>query len=60
VGPRDVFALSQGVNRLLADQNLRDDLATEAYAAVREALTWDNIARRTEKAYAKALSGTGS
>jgi glycosyltransferase involved in cell wall biosynthesis len=60
VRPRDVFALSQGVNRLLADQNLRDDLATEAYAAVREALTWDNIARRTEKAYANALSRTGS
>ena len=60
VPPRDVLALSQGVNRLLADRDLRDDLATEAYAAVREALTWDNVALRTEKVYAKALSRMSS
>jgi phosphatidylinositol alpha-1,6-mannosyltransferase len=55
VRPRDAFALSQGVNRLLADRNLRDDLAKKASAVVRQTLTWDNIARKTEQAYAKAL-----
>jgi glycosyltransferase involved in cell wall biosynthesis len=60
VRPRDAFALSQGVNQLLADRSLRDELATEAYAAVRETLTWDNVALRTEKAYLKALSRVSS
>ncbi|MGZ8931796.1 MAG: glycosyltransferase family 4 protein [Halobacteriota archaeon] len=56
VSPRDTLALSQAINLLIADQGLRDDLATEAYSTVRGALTWDKIAQQTENAYATAVA----
>jgi glycosyltransferase involved in cell wall biosynthesis len=56
VPPRDSFALSQAINKLLADRDLRDNLAREAYGAVKDTLTWDKIAHQTENAYAKAVS----
>ena len=55
VRPRDHFALSQGIKQLLSDQHTRDELARNAYKTVRDTLTWDSIARMTEKAYAKAV-----
>ncbi|MGZ5502046.1 MAG: glycosyltransferase family 4 protein [Halobacteriota archaeon] len=56
VSPRDTLALSQAINLLIADQGLRDDLATEAYSTVRGTLTWDKIAQQTENAYATAVA----
>jgi len=56
VRPRDASALSEGANRLLADCNTRDALGAAAHAAVKDTHTWDDIARRTEQAYAEALS----
>ena len=56
VSPRDTLALSQAINLLIADQGLRDDLATEAYSTVRGTLTWDKIAKQTENAYATAVA----
>jgi len=56
VSPRDTLALSQAINVLIADQGLRDDLATEAYSTVRGTLTWDKIAQQTENAYATAVA----
>jgi glycosyltransferase involved in cell wall biosynthesis len=56
VSPRDSLALSQAINLLIADQGLRDDLATEAYSTVRGTLTWDKIAQQTENAYATAVA----
>jgi glycosyltransferase involved in cell wall biosynthesis len=56
VSPRDKLALSQAINLLIADQGLRDDLATEAYSTVRGTLTWDKIAQQTENAYATAVA----
>ena len=55
VRPRNQFALSQGIKQLLSDQHMRDELAKNAYRSVRDTLTWDSIARITEKAYAKAV-----
>lgn len=56
VPPRDALALSQAINQLIADHDLRDNLAREAYVAVKDTLTWDTIALQTENAYAKAVS----
>ena len=56
VSPRDTLALSQAINVLIADQSLRDALATEAYSTVRGTLTWDKIAQQTENAYATAVA----
>jgi glycosyltransferase involved in cell wall biosynthesis len=56
VSPRDTLAISQAINLLIADQGLRDDLATEAYSTVRGTLTWDKIAQQTENAYATAVA----
>jgi glycosyltransferase involved in cell wall biosynthesis len=56
VPPRDDSALSQAVNQLIADHDLRDSLAREAYVAVKDTHTWDTIAHQTENAYAKAVS----
>jgi len=42
---------------LLAESDTSETISQpRLYAAVREALTWDNIARRTEKAYSNALA----
>jgi glycosyltransferase involved in cell wall biosynthesis len=56
VSPRDPLALSQAINQLIADQGLRDNLASKAYSTVRETLTWDKIAQQTENAYATAVA----
>jgi glycosyltransferase involved in cell wall biosynthesis len=56
VSPRDTRAISQAINQLIADQELRDNLATEAYLKVRGTLTWDKIAQQTENAYATAVA----
>jgi glycosyltransferase involved in cell wall biosynthesis len=56
VPPRDTLALSQAINQLIADQGLRDNLASKAYLTVSGRLTWDKIAQQTENAYATALA----
>ena len=56
VPPRDAVALSQALNQLIADRALQNNLAREAYIAVKDTLTWDEIAHQTEGAYAKAVS----
>jgi glycosyltransferase involved in cell wall biosynthesis len=56
VPPRNTLALSQAINRLIADQGLRNDLASKAYSTVRGTLTWDKIAQQTENAYATAVA----
>ncbi|MGZ4907499.1 MAG: glycosyltransferase family 4 protein [Halobacteriota archaeon] len=55
VNTRDPGALAHGIEQLLSDQRLQNELATNAYRAVKESLTWDNIARITEQAYLKAV-----
>jgi glycosyltransferase involved in cell wall biosynthesis len=56
VSPRDTLALSQAVNQLIADQGLREKLASKAYLRVIGSLTWDKIAQQTENAYATAVA----
>ncbi|MGZ4906128.1 MAG: glycosyltransferase family 4 protein [Halobacteriota archaeon] len=55
VNARDPNALAHGIKKLLSDQLLQNKLAINAYRAVKESLTWDNIARMTEEAYLKAV-----
>jgi glycosyltransferase involved in cell wall biosynthesis len=56
VSPRDTLALSTAITQLIADQSLRDDLASKAYLTVRGTHTWDKIAQQTENAYATAVA----
>ena len=56
VSPRDTLALSHAITQLIADQSLRDDLASKAYLTVRGTHTWDKIAQQTENAYATAVA----
>ncbi len=55
VRARDRWTLAQGIKQLLSDHYLQKKLATNAYRAVKESLTWDNIARMTEEVYLKAV-----
>jgi glycosyltransferase involved in cell wall biosynthesis len=56
VPPRDEHALSRAISQLIDNQALREDLARNAYTAVKDDLTWDKIARQTESVYAKVVS----
>jgi glycosyltransferase involved in cell wall biosynthesis len=56
VPPRDATAISRAINQLIADQAQRDHIASKAYLAVKDSLTWDKIANQTENAYATAVA----
>jgi glycosyltransferase involved in cell wall biosynthesis len=55
VKPMDESALSTAVLYLLSNDAVRNELAENAFQAVTNALTWDNVGRLTEFAYLKAL-----
>lgn len=59
VPPRDVAALRGAVERLLADQHLRERLGRAARARVRERFGWDAVIERTLEVY-RRVGAAGS
>jgi glycosyltransferase involved in cell wall biosynthesis len=53
--PRDVDACVQAIDRLLDDEDYRDDLRRASRARAAE-LTWDRSAEAHARAYARALT----
>jgi glycosyltransferase involved in cell wall biosynthesis len=60
VPPRDVQALADAMEKLLADRRLRDTLATGAGRFAREKLSWPRIAEATCEIYRRAMSSQRS
>jgi colanic acid/amylovoran biosynthesis glycosyltransferase len=58
VPPRDPAALRAAVERLLADEELRQRLGAAARAAASERFSWAAATRATIRAYRDALDGT--
>jgi glycosyltransferase involved in cell wall biosynthesis len=58
VPPRDPDSLSGALLRVLDQRNLRDRLASAAYAFVGHR-TWTDVARETLVTYERALGGRG-
>jgi glycosyltransferase involved in cell wall biosynthesis len=60
VPPRDVDALRNALQRLLADRQLRHRLGQAGRARIGELFTWQRFADETLRAYDDALGGTSS
>ncbi|MBU0702637.1 MAG: glycosyltransferase family 4 protein, partial [Chloroflexi bacterium] len=56
VDPYDVEALADGLNRLLTDESLRNDLRAAGLARVGQ-FTWSRAAQETVRTYRRALAG---
>lgn len=55
VPPKDANGLAEAIIRLLSDDELRQQMGENAYQAVRDKFSWDDVARKTLTVYKEAI-----
>lgn len=55
VPPRDARALAEAITKLLTNDELRQEMGQNAYRAVREKFSWDEIALKAINVYKEAI-----
>lgn len=55
VPPENANALAEAIIKLLRDDKLRQEMGENAYKAVKEKFSWDNIAQKTLEVYKEAI-----